>query len=103
MQERLPRILIARTGERFGLVIATMPAANEYTNGARLAVGSVYRISHDDSPEKWRAWLWPIPGGAMHVTQHCDAVDAGTPVLLCRRIQERADQDGPWWDSEATT
>ena len=92
-----PRIAIASTGERDGLIIAVMPAADEYTSGATLAVGSVYRISRDVQPEKWRAWLWPEAGGALHVTQSCDAVDAGTPGLLRDKLQKRADKSGAWW------
>ena len=92
-----PRILIALTGDRDGLVIATMPPVDEYTSGARLVVASFYRISRDDQAEKWRAWLWPEAGGALHVTRSCEAVSAGTPEQLRERLQKRADKDGPWW------
>jgi hypothetical protein len=92
-----PRILIASTGERSGLVIAVMPPSDPYTSSARLLVGDVHRISFDEDPEKWRAWLWPEAGGAMHVTRTCEAVDAGDLKRLGERLQKRADKDGPWW------
>jgi hypothetical protein len=92
-----PRILIASTGERSGLVIAVMPPEDPYTSSARLVVGDVYRINRDDQPEKWRAWLWPEAGGALHVTRSCEAVDAGELERLHERLQKRADKDGPWW------
>jgi len=96
-----PRIRIASTGERSGFVIAVMPRKDPYTSSARLAVGDVYRISRDDQPEKWRAWLWPEAGGAMHVTRTCEAVDAGDLRRLGERLQQRADKS-PWWGGEAT-
>lgn len=92
-----PRILIARTGDRDAFVIASMPRQDAYTSGARLVVGAVYRTSRDDQPEKWRAWLWPSAGGAMHMTQSCEAMDAPAPGKLLERLQKRADKDGPWW------
>lgn len=84
---------IASTGPRDGFVIATMPAPDSYTSGARLVVGDVHRISPDGEPEKWRAWLWPTTGGAMHVTQSCEAVDA--PAL--DRLRDKLQKRGPWW------
>jgi|SRR6266581_1369524 len=97
-----PRIFIVHTADSplAGLVIAVMPRESPYTSSARLVVGDVCRISRDDQPEKWRAWLWPVPGGAMHITQHCEAVDAPAPERLCERLQKRADGDGPWWGGE---
>jgi hypothetical protein len=89
------QIAIASTGPRDGFVIATMPAGDPYTSGARLVVGSVRRISADESPEKWRAWLWPSPGGVMHVTRSCEAADAAALDRLRDRLQKR----GPWWAS----
>lgn len=92
-----PQILIARTGPRGALVIATMPAPDPYTSGDRLVVGDIYRISLDGGPELWRAWLWPSPGGVMHVTQSCEAVDAAASEKLRGKLQNR----GPWWSGEA--
>jgi hypothetical protein len=96
-----PRILIASTGERSGLVIAIMPPSDPYTSSARLLVGDVHRISYGGEPEKWRAWLWPEAGGALHVTRTCEAVDAGTLERLRERLQKRADKNGPWWSGGA--
>jgi hypothetical protein len=95
-----PRILIALTGDRDGLVIATMPPVDEYTSGARLAVGSVCRVSRDDEAAKWRAWLWPSAGGVMHVTRSCEALSAGGTEHLRERLQKRADA-GLWWSGTA--
>lgn len=91
-----PQILIASTGPRDALVIAVMPAPDSYTSGAFLAVGSIYRTSPDGEPEAWRAWLWPSAGGVMHVTQHCEAVDAPSAGRLRERLQARAGKE-PWW------
>ena len=101
-QPGAPRILIASTGERGGFVIASMPPEGPYTSGARLLVGDVHRISPGEGPEKWRAWLWPEAGGAMHVTRSCEAVDAGDLERLGERLQKRADKDGAWWDGGAS-
>lgn len=101
-QPGAPRILIARTGERSGYLIAVMPPEGPYVSGARLLVGDVHRISPGGDPEKWRAWLWPEAGGGMHVTRTCEAVDAGDLKRLGERLQKRADKDGPWWAGEAT-
>ena len=57
-------------------------------------------ISRDDQAAKWRAWLWPVPGGAMHVTQSCEAVSAGGLEHLRELIQKRADA-GLWWSGTA--
>jgi hypothetical protein len=94
-----PRILIVRTADSplAGLVIAVMPPESPYISSARVVVGDVCRISRDDQPEKWRAWLWPVPGGALHVTRSCEAVDAAAPETLLDRLQKRADRE-PWWD-----
>lgn len=91
-----PRILIARTGERQGLVIAVMPPQDQYTSSERVAVGDVYQTSPDGQPEKWRAWLWPSAGGAMHVTRSCEAVDAAAVERLRERLQKLADKE-LWW------
>src|SRR5476651_674005 len=84
------RVLIATTGPHSGLVIAVMPPESLYVNSARLAVGDIHRISPDGEPEKWRAWLWPEAGGALHVTRSCEAVDAGDLKRLGERLQKRA-------------
>jgi hypothetical protein len=91
-----PQILIARTGERAGYVIAAMPSEAEHVSGLRLVTGSIHRTSPDGEPEKWRAWLWPSAGGAMHVTQSCEAVDGAAVERLRERLQNRADKE-PWW------
>jgi hypothetical protein len=97
-----PRIRIASTGERSGYLIAVMPPEGPYTSGAVLAVGDVHRSSPDGEPGKWRAWLWPEAGGAMHVARACEAVDAGDLKRLGERLQQRADKDGPWWGGGAS-
>jgi hypothetical protein len=94
---RIASTRIASTGERSGYLIAVMPPGGPYTSGAVLAVGDFFRISHDGEPEKWRAWLWPEAGGAMHVARSCEAVDAGDLKRLGERLQGRADKDGAWW------
>ena len=99
-QPGAPRIRIARTGERSGYLIAVLPPGGPYTSGAVLAVGD-FRISHDGELEKWRAWLWPEAGGAMHVARACEAVDAGDLKRLGERLHQRADKSGPWWAGEA--
>jgi hypothetical protein len=91
-----PRILIARTGDRDGYVVAVMPRDDPNVSGQRLVTGDVRRTSPDGEPEKWRAWLWPSAGGAMHVTQSCEAVDAAAVERLRERLQKRADKE-PWW------
>lgn len=91
-----PRILIARTGDRQGLVIAVLPPQDQYTSSERVVVGDVRQISPDDQPETWRAWLWPVAGGALHVTRSCDAADAASPEKLLEKLQKRA-EGGPWW------
>jgi hypothetical protein len=97
-----PRILIASTGERSGFIIAVMPPEGPYVSGARLLVGDVHRISFDEDPEKWRAWLWPEANGALHVTRTCEAVDAADLKRLGERLQKRADKGGPWWGGGAS-
>ena len=96
-----PRILIARTGDRQGLAIAVLPPKDEYTSSGRVGVGDVRQISPDGEPETWRAWLWPVAGGALRITQSCEAVDAAAPEKLLERLQRRADKDGPWWGGAA--
>lgn len=92
-----PQILLARTGPRDALVIATMPAPDPYTSGPRLVVGSIYRNSPDGERENWRAWLWPTAGGVMHVTQSCEAIDS--PAI--ERLRDKLQKRGPWWGGEA--
>jgi hypothetical protein len=101
-------ITTALTGDRSGYVIATMPPEGQEhlapsartRTGTVLVVGSIYRISRDDEPEKWRAWLYPSAGGDMAVTQSCDAVDADTAARLRERLRKRAGK-GPWWSAMA--
>lgn len=103
-----PQILIARTGDRDGFVIAVTPPdgqghlapSAQTRSGKALVVGSVYRTSPDGEAETWRAWLWPVAGGDMHTTQSCEAADAPAPGRLRERLQKRADKDGPWWAPE---
>ncbi len=92
-----PIVSIAMTGDRSGLIIATIPAPDRYHSGARLVVGDVRRISADGEPEAWKAWLWPAAGGVMHVTQSTGAIEAKTAKRLGERLQERAGKQGPWW------
>jgi hypothetical protein len=96
-----PRIVIARTGDRQGLVVAVLPPQDEYTSSERVVVGDVRQISPEGQREKWRAWLWPAAGGAMHTTQSCTAVDAISETRLRERLQKRVGKDGPWWGGEA--
>jgi hypothetical protein len=91
------RIGIARTGTRTGYLIAVMAACSPYVSAERLVVGDVRRISPDEEPEEWWAWLWPVAGGSMHTTASCDAADAETPEKLLERLQKRADKTGAWW------
>jgi hypothetical protein len=100
-----PLIAIGRTGPRCGFVIAAMPPEGQghlapsaqTRSGQTLVVGSIYRTSPDGQPEEWRAWLWPVAGGDMHVTRSCEAVDAAAPEKLLERLRKRAGKDGPWW------
>jgi hypothetical protein len=94
-----PQVAIARTGPRDGFVIAAMPGNDPYISGERLVVGDVRRISPDGQAETWRAWRWSAAGGAMHVTQSCEAIDAISEARLLERLRKRADQ-GPWWGGE---
>lgn len=91
-----PIIWVATWGARQAFVIAVMPATDDYHSAERLVVGAAFRISADEEPERWRAWKWPVPGGVMHTTQHCDAVDAAATEQLQRKLQQQADKD-PWW------
>lgn len=96
-----PRICLASTGERGGYLIAVLPPPEGFHNGPRLVVGDVRRVSADGEPEHWKAWLWPVAGGVMHVTQNCDAAENASPVRLLDRLQKRAEKE-PWWERGAT-
>lgn len=103
-----PLISVALTGPREGYVLAYAPRVGEedllpsqrHHMGAVLAVGSLFRRSGDGEPEDWRAWLWPVAGGDVHITRHCDAVDDKSPERLRDRLQKSADKEGPWWAAE---
>lgn len=90
-------ITIAMCGDRSGFIIASLPRVDPYRMGERLVVGDVYRISHDGEPPEWKAWLWPLAGGNVRVTQSCDAATAISPERLRVKIQKRADEKGNWW------
>jgi hypothetical protein len=95
------QIAIACTGPRDGFVIAAMPSEDPYISSERLVVADVRRISPDGAAELWRAWLWPAAGGAMHVAQSCEAIDAATTVELLERLRKRAGKGGQWWGRDA--
>jgi len=92
-----PLVRIAMTGDRHGYVIAVMPAPDRYGNGERLVTGDVRRISADGEPEAWKAWLWPVAGGAGRHGQSCEAVESPNQVRLLERLQQRADKES-WWE-----
>jgi hypothetical protein len=91
-----PMIKVALTGDRSGFVIAVTEPPDSYHSGRVLAVGSVLRVDGDGEPEAWRAWLWPLAGSGLHVSQHCDAVDAPTSGELGEKLRKRAAK-GAWW------
>ncbi len=103
-----PLIRVALTGPRSGYLIAAIPPEGEERlppsrqtcRGPSLVVGDVYRVSPDGAAEVWRAWLWPVAGGAVSQMQSCDAVDAISAERLGVRVQKRADKDGPWWGGQ---
>jgi hypothetical protein len=96
-----PLIRVAMTGDRHGYVIAVMLAPDRYRGGECLVVGDVRRISADGEPEAWKAWLWPVAGGSVPVTQSCDAVESPNPVRLLDKLQKRADGES-WWERGAS-
>lgn len=102
-----PQIILARTGQRDALVIAAIPPGGQEQRapsaqtlrGETLVVGCAYRFSKDgEVPEDWRAYLWPVAGGNMHVTQSCEAV--GAPAL--GQLRDKLQKRGPWWDGEGS-
>lgn len=98
------RIELALTGPSSGYVIAILPPPDGHWSGARLVVGDVRDLSAYDQPEgfprkgpeAWKAWLWPEAGGALHVTQTCQAAEAGSAEKLLEKIRRTA-KAGPWW------
>jgi len=104
-----PMICVALAGDRSGFVIASQPAEGQEGvptsqrthRGSTLVVGSLYRISHDDEPEEWKVWLWPLASGGMRTGQSCGAFTAASPKDLEARLRKRADKQGPWWQAGA--
>lgn len=100
-----PTLHVATRGPRDAWLVATaapqgqehLPPSQRTNMGTALVVGSLYRRSEDGKPEDWRAWLWPVAGGDMRMTQSCEAFDGASPERLRERLQKRADKDGPWW------
>jgi hypothetical protein len=99
-----PLIAVTLAGDRSGFIIASAPHPGEEhlapsartRMGTTLVVGKVYRVSADEEPEEWKAWLWPVAGGDMRMGQSCEAMESQSLGLLRRRLQKRADQ-GTWW------
>lgn len=89
-------VTVVLAGERSGWVVASVERPDPYHMGERLVVGDVHRISADGEPELWRAWLWPLAGGNLPVTQSCKASDAASPATLRARLQKRSDSKA-WW------
>lgn len=89
-------ITVALYGEGHGFIIAVIPRADPYHMGTSLVVGDVRKISAEGEPELWRAWLWPVAGGNLPVTQSCKASDAASTDTLRARLQKRADSKA-WW------
>jgi hypothetical protein len=83
-----------------GYIIATVPVEAEYVFPARIAVGDYRKVSADGEPEVWKAWLWPVAGGAMHVTRSCAAAERPTEAALLETLQKRA-RKAPWWAAAA--
>jgi hypothetical protein len=90
---------IAMTGERDGWVIARYSNRDQgfwADHGETVVVGSVFRRSPDGEPGEWRAYLWPLAGGAMRMGQSVDVIDAGDVKTLGKRLRARAGRE-PWW------
>jgi hypothetical protein len=83
-----------------GYIIATVPVESEYTFPVRIAVGDYRQVSADGEPEVWKAWLWPVAGGAMHVTRSVAAAERPTEAALLETLQQRA-RKAPWWGQAA--
>jgi hypothetical protein len=90
-------VRVARTGPRTADIIATVPSGDQYLSPVTIVVGSCRRISADEEPELWRAWLWPAAGGSMHVTQSCNAVERPTLRMLEKALIRRVAKEGAWW------
>ena len=91
-----PMVRVALTSDRNGFVIEGTEPSDGYHAGHVLVVGSVLRIDGDVEAEEWRAWLWPLAGSGLHVSQHCDTVDAGTSGELQDKLRKRRGE-GKWW------
>lgn len=65
--------------------------------GHCLVVGSIRQEQHGDGPESWQAWLWPVAGGNVPVSQSCDMAHAGSLKDLRDLLQRRVDKNGAWW------
>jgi hypothetical protein len=78
-------ISVAMASESHGWVMAVIPPEDRYVMG-----GTV----------EFKAWLFPLPGGALRVSTHCDAVTAASPDVLRDKLQKRADK-GRWWERGA--
>jgi hypothetical protein len=89
------------SGDSHGWVIAVIPSEDRYVMGATLVVGCVRGNNGWDSEPggavEFKAWLFPLPGGALRLSTHCDAVTAGDVKALRDKLQKRADKGGPWW------
>ena len=100
-----PLVRVALSGDRLGFVIAALAHEGEEElapslqahRGTFLVVGNVYRVSADEEPEAWKAWLWPAAGGDMRAGQSCAAAEAKSARALGELLQKRAWKDGPWW------
>lgn len=94
-------ISVAMASESHGWVMAVIPSGDRLVMGTTLVVGSVRGNNGWDSEPggtvEFKAWLYPQPGGAIHLGTHCDAVTAGDVKALRDRLQKRHDKQGPWW------
>jgi hypothetical protein len=94
---RSTQVDVAMISEHHGLVIAILPVPDGFHYGPRLVVGDVRCLTADGKPDEWQAWLWPFPGGQMHVTQSCESITAPDAERLAGRLRKRA-QRGAWWE-----
>lgn len=95
-------IAVAMTGSDKGYVIATPPGENPYVFPERIVVGDVHRDHPDGGAETWRAWLWPVPGGALHTARSVEGAHARSRGELERKLQKRAGRDAWWTHAEKT-
>lgn len=91
------RIAIAATGEGQGFVIAVLPPPEGFHSGQRLAVGEFRCLKGDGKADLWQAWLWPVPGGQLHVWQSCESVTGPDFERFAEKIRRRA-RMGAWWE-----